>query len=63
MNPLSWLLGSIVLTLLLPWLSRLGFGRMPLDLRWRMFGRTWLLPLGSLSLIGLALWLFDHLLR
>ncbi len=63
MNPLGWLLGSIVLTLLLPWLSRFGFGRMPLDLRWRMFGRNWLLPLGSLSLLWLALWLFDHLLR
>lgn len=63
MNLLGFLLGSVVLTLLLPWLSKFGFGRMPGDLRWRMFGKVWLLPLGSLGLLWLGLWLFDRVLR
>ncbi len=62
MNLPGFLIGSVVLTLLLPWLSRFGFGRMPPDLRWRMFGRVWLLP-RLLGLLWLALWLMDHLLR
>lgn len=63
MNLLGFLLGSLVLTLLLPWLSKFGFGRMPLDLRWRMFGKDWLLPIGSLGLLWLGLWVMDRLLR
>jgi hypothetical protein len=62
-NLLGFLIGSAVLTLLLPWLSKFGFGRMPGDLRWRMFGKVWLLPLGSLGLLWLGLWLMDRLLR
>ena len=63
MNLLGFVLGSLVLTLLLPWLSKFGFGRMPLDLRWRMFGKDWLLPIGSLGLLWLGLWVMDRLLR
>ena len=36
---MGFLLGSLVLSALLPWLGKFGFGRMPLDLRWRMFGK------------------------
>ena len=63
MGLIGFLLGSLVLSALLPWLSKFGFGRMPLDLRWRMFGKPWLLPLGSLGLLWIGLWLVDRLLR
>ena len=35
------------------WLTRHGFGRLPGDIRWRIGGREFFLPLGS----GIALFL------
>jgi len=35
------------------WLTRHGFGRLPGDIRWRIAGREFFLPLGS----GIALFL------
>ncbi|MEN3294099.1 MAG: hypothetical protein V7642_3352 [Burkholderiales bacterium] len=32
---------------LLPWLQRLGVGRVPGDVRFRLFGQIWCLPFGS----------------
>ena len=40
------------------WLERRGFGRLPCDLRFRLFGRDFFLPIASsvvLSLAALAL--------
>ncbi|MEO5688903.1 MAG: DUF2905 domain-containing protein [Burkholderiaceae bacterium] len=43
------------------WMTRHGFGRLPGDLRWRIAGREFFLPLGSgvvLMLIAFAIaWL------
>ena len=38
---------------LMPWLRRLGFGRLPGDFRFRLFGREWDLPLASTVLLSL----------
>ena len=41
-----------------PWLEKLGLGRLPGDLRFRLFGREWFLPLASsvvLSLLAMAI--------
>lgn len=45
----------VVLSSLTPWLNKLGFGKLPGDFRFRLFGRDWYLPFAStvvLSLVG-----------
>jgi len=63
---LRWLivvfLALILFSGLQKWLQKLGFGRLPGDFRFRLFGREWFIPLTStllLSLLaaGLARWL------
>ena len=44
----------VLLSALAPWLHRLGFGRLPGDLRFRLFGRDWDIPLASTVLLSLA---------
>jgi hypothetical protein len=59
---IRWL-GTLFLALLLfsalrPWLERLGLGRLPGDLRFRLLGRDWFIPLASsvaLALVATAL--------
>ena len=46
-----------VFATMLPWLEKLGLGRLPGDLRLRMFGRTYLLPFASTVLLSLLLFL------
>lgn len=43
---------------LMPWLRKLGVGRLPGDLNFRLFGREWSIPLMStivLSLLAMGL--------
>lgn len=62
---LKWLLTLIaallVLGLLTPWLSRLGFGRLPGDLRIKRARGTLYFPFTSVILLSLALTLLVHL--
>ncbi|MEN9888748.1 MAG: hypothetical protein RL559_785 [Pseudomonadota bacterium] len=56
------LLALVIFSGLQPWLQKLGFGRLPGDLNFRLFGRAWRLPITStllLSMIaaGVAKWL------
>ena len=56
------LLALVIFSGLQPWLQKLGFGRLPGDLHFRLFGREWQIPITStliLSMIaaGLARWL------
>lgn len=56
---LRWLivvfLALVLFNGLFPWLQKLGFGRLPGDLRFRLFGREWFLPITTtLVLSGLA---------
>ena len=54
-----WLIVVFIALLLInsltPWLEKLGFGRLPGDLRFKLFGRVWFIPLAStLILSGLC---------
>ena len=56
------LLALVIFSGLQPWLQKLGFGRLPGDLNFRLFGRDWRIPITStliLSMIaaGIAKWL------
>jgi len=56
-----WLL-TIFITLAifaatLPWLEKLGLGRLPGDLRLRVAGKTFLLPFASTILLSLMIFL------
>jgi hypothetical protein len=46
----------------MPWLRRLGIGRLPGDFNFRLFGREWSIPLTSTILLSLAVGLVARLL-
>lgn len=54
---LRWLivvfLALIIFSGLQNWLQKLGFGRLPGDFRFRLFGREWFLPITSTLLLSL----------
>ncbi len=45
-----------------PWLHKLGFGRLPGDLRFRLFGREWFIPLTTTILLSFAASLIGHMI-
>ena len=47
------LLALILFSSLLPWLEKLGIGRLPGDLRFSIFGRQIFLPFASTILLSL----------
>ena len=53
---LRWLLVTFLALMLINWLvpflGRFGFGRLPGDLRFRLFGREWNIPLMSTVLLS-----------
>ncbi len=53
---IRWLLvvfvALIVFSALLPWLEKLGIGRLPGDVSFRLFGRVYHLPFASTVLIS-----------
>lgn len=55
---LRWLivvfLALVLLNGLSPWLQKLGFGRLPGDLRFRLFGREWFIPLTTTIVLSLV---------
>ena len=54
---LRWLLVTAIALFLfsgmMPWLRKLGIGRLPGDLNFRLFGRPWSVPLTSTILLSL----------
>ena len=52
-----WLLVVFLALLLIngltPWLQKLGFGKLPGDFRFRLFGREWFIPLTTTILLSL----------
>ena len=50
-------LAIIVFSSLLPWLEKLGIGRLPGDLRFKLFGRIFSLPFASTILISVVIFL------
>ncbi|KRD16565.1 MULTISPECIES: DUF2905 family protein [Acidovorax] len=63
---IRWLLVVFLALMLLSWLSpllrRMGFGRLPGDLRFRWLGRDWDVPLASTLLLSFVLSLLTKLL-
>jgi hypothetical protein len=47
----------------LPWLEKLGIGRLPGDLRFRLFGKTFHFPFASTILMALVVLLVARLLK
>lgn len=64
---IRWLLvvflAFVVLARHLPWLERLGLGRLPGDVRFTLFGRKYSLPFASTVLITAVLFIVIRLLR
>ncbi|MGI4859816.1 MAG: DUF2905 domain-containing protein [Janthinobacterium lividum] len=54
---IRWLVTTFVAVMILsacwPWMSKLGIGRLPGDLRFRLFGRDYMFPFMSSILITL----------
>ncbi len=43
----------VLLSGLAPWLRKLGFGKLPGDLRFSLFGREWDIPLATTVVLSL----------
>lgn len=52
----------IVFSALLPWLEKLGIGRLPGDVRFKLFGRVFSLPFASTILVSLIVLLIGRFL-
>ncbi len=52
----------IVFSQLLPWLEKLGIGRLPGDVRFRLFGREFSLPFASTILLSTVAFLLGRFL-
>lgn len=54
---LRWLvvvfLALLLLNGLMPWLQKLGFGKLPGDFSFRLFGRDWFIPLSTTIVLSL----------
>jgi len=60
---LTIFVGLIVLSAFLPWLEKLGLGRLPGDIRFSLFGRNIFLPFASTVLLTVVIFLAARLLR
>ena len=53
---IRWLIviviGLMLINAATPWLQRMGFGRLPGDLRFRWLGREWFLPVTTTLLLS-----------
>jgi hypothetical protein len=54
---LTIFLALVVFSAMLPWLEKLGVGRLPGDLRFSMFGKTFFLPFASTIVLSLVIFL------
>ena len=63
---MKWLLTTfvalLVLTALQPWLSKLGIGRLPGDVRFTRKGREYVFPFTSTVILSLVLMLIARLI-
>ena len=61
-----WLLVVFLALLLIqgltPWLNKLGFGRLPGDLRFRLFGREFFIPLTTTLVLSMVCALIARLI-
>ena len=47
-------LALLLINSLTPWLQKLGFGRLPGDLRFRLFGRDFFIPLTTTIILSMV---------
>ena len=63
---IRWLIVVFIALLLFsglrPWLEKLGLGKLPGDLRFRLFGREWFLPFASSVVLSLLAMLIIRIL-
>ena len=63
---IRWLIvifvGLLLINALTPWLQRIGFGRLPGDIRFRWLGREWFLPITTTILLSLVFGLVSKFL-
>jgi hypothetical protein len=55
-------LALVVISWLAPWLKKTGFGKLPGDFRFKLFGRDWFLPFASTVIFSLLAAGISHLL-
>lgn len=60
---LTIFIALVVFSSLLPWLEKLGIGRLPGDVRFTLFGRKVFLPFASTVLMSMLVVLISRLLR
>ncbi|MDY7573264.1 DUF2905 domain-containing protein [Actimicrobium sp. CCI2.3] len=60
---LAIFIGLIVLSAALPWLEKIGLGRLPGDVRFRLFGKDIFLPFASTVLLSMVLFAVMRLIR
>jgi hypothetical protein len=64
---LRWVLtifiAVVVFSSLLPWLEKLGIGRLPGDVRFKLFGRNFSFPFASTILISLFVLLLARIFK
>ncbi|EGF32401.1 DUF2905 domain-containing protein [Actimicrobium sp. CCC2.4] len=60
---LAIFVGLIVLSAALPWLEKIGLGRLPGDIRFRLFGKDIFLPFASTVLLSMVLFAVMRLIR
>jgi hypothetical protein len=53
----------VIFANLLPWLQKLGLGRLPGDLRFKLFGKIFTIPFASTILLSLAILLIAKVLK
>jgi hypothetical protein len=63
---LKWLIATAVALFLfsgaMPWLRKLGIGRLPGDFSFRLFGREWSIPLMSTIVLSITAALIARLI-
>ena len=59
---LIFTLSFIVFNSLQGWLRRIGLGRLPGDLEFRVRGRVWTFPFGSTVLVMVIAWVIGRLI-
>ncbi|MDP2819694.1 MAG: DUF2905 family protein [Polaromonas sp.] len=63
---IRWMLVIFLALILISWftplLQKLGFGKMPGDFRFKLFGREWFIPLTTLLLLSVLASLISKLI-
>ncbi|MDQ9170931.1 DUF2905 domain-containing protein [Oxalobacteraceae bacterium R-40] len=60
---LTIFIALVIFSAALPWLEKLGVGRLPGDIRFTLFGKTIFLPFASTILLSTLIFLGGRLLK